>query len=162
MPPNGQLEKVLREWVRVFMHRSMHEFKHAMDEFGMSMSQLSTLMHLHYRGTCPISAIGDEMGISTPAASQMVDRLFNQGLLERGEHPEDRRIKQIKLTNKGRSLIHKGIEARLSWMKDLATALSPEELENVLVAIPCLTRAAQKLDEEKYLAGAIPHQKENL
>jgi len=46
------------------------------------------------------------------AAGQMVERLVQQGFLERTEDPYDRRTKQLTLTAKGRALAQKSIEAR--------------------------------------------------
>ncbi len=71
----------------VFMRRSMHEFMDSMKDTGLSMPQLTTLIRLHYHGPCPISGIGDDLGVTTAAASQMVDRLVHLGLLDRTEAP---------------------------------------------------------------------------
>ena len=87
------------------MHNSMHNALRYSKEQGWSMSQIGALMIIHRKGTTAVSDIGDELGISNPAASQMIDRLVQDGLVLRTEHPDDRRVKQIKLTEKGFELI---------------------------------------------------------
>ena len=146
MPENQQLSHVLREWAEVFMRRSMREFLYFMKETGLSTTQLSTLMRLYYHGSCPISDIGDYLGITRAATSQMAQRLVEQGLMVRSEDAADRRVKQLTLTAEGRALIEQGIEARRRWLEDLTRALTPDQKENIVTAILHLTETARRLD----------------
>ena len=61
-------EKRWDEWAEVFMHRSMGDFKRFMDESGLSPSQVSTLMHLHYGRQCGVSDIGQHLGVTHSSA----------------------------------------------------------------------------------------------
>jgi DNA-binding MarR family transcriptional regulator len=110
------------------------------------MPQINTLMRLHYQGSCGISDIGNQLGVTNAAASQMVERLVQQGLIERGEHPNDRRAKQLTLTRKGQEFIQQGIAARRRWMEELATTLTREQQADIVMALACLTEAARKLE----------------
>src|SRR3970040_1572942 len=98
MSSSREFESALRAWASVFMRRSVHEFIVAMKDSGLSLSQLTTLTRLHYRGACQVSGISDELGLTAAAASQIVDRLVGMGLIERAEDPEDRRGRQVRLT----------------------------------------------------------------
>ena len=146
MSANQQLSAALREWAELFMRRSMRDFIHFIKETGLSTTQLNTLMRLYYHGACPVSEIGDHLGITKAATSQMVQRLVEQGLLERSEDPTDRRVKQLTLTAEGRALIDQGIEARRRWLEDLTTALPAEQQANIITALADLTSAARRLD----------------
>src|SRR3970040_2298594 len=95
------------------MRRSVHEFMVAMKDSGLSTSQLNTLMRLHYRGSCPVSGISDELGLTAAAASQIVDRLGGMGVIERTEDPKDRRGRQVRLTAQGRGLVAPGEVERM-------------------------------------------------
>jgi len=146
MSANQQLSAALREWAELFMRRSMRDFIHFIKETGLSTTQLNTLMRLYYHDACPVSEIGDHLGITNAATSQMVQRLVEQGLLERSEDPTDRRVKQLTLTAEGRALIDQGIEARRRWLEDLTTALPAEQQANIITALADLTSAARRLD----------------
>lgn len=146
MSVNPQLSAALREWAEVFMRRSMRDFIQFIKESGLSTTQLNTLMRLYYRGDCPISEISDHLGITNAATSQMVQRLVEQGLLDRTEDPTDRRVKQLTLTAEGCALIEQGIEARRRWLEDLTIALSAEEQANIVATLTNLTNAARRLD----------------
>jgi DNA-binding MarR family transcriptional regulator len=149
------LTATLHEWTEVFMHRSMRDFKHFMDENGLSPSQVSALMRLHHRGTCGVSEMGEHTGISNAAASQMMDRLFQMGLIERTESPEDRRAKQLTLTPKGRALVEQGIEARLLWIEKLVFAFTPEQQAQIGESLMLLTRAAKEMEHERMAGGKV-------
>lgn len=147
MSPTKVLSEVIREWSEVFMHRSMRDFRRFMDETSLSFSQISVLMRLKHGGSSGVSEIGDQLGVSNAAASQTVDRLVQLGLIERTEDPEDRRAKRLVLTQKGRSLIEEGIEARSKWIKGLTDALTLEQQEMIISALTLLTDAARKTKE---------------
>ena len=141
------LTEVIRDWSEVFMHRSMRDFRRFMDETGLSFSQINILMRLVHGKSTGVSEIGEQLGVTNAAASQAVDRLVQLDLIERTEDPEDRRAKRLALTQKGRALIEKGIEARSKWIEGLTYALTPEQQNMIISALTLLTEAAQKTKE---------------
>ena len=147
MSPTKELTEVVREWSEVFMRRSGRDFKRFMDETGLSFSQLNVLMRLYHGGSSGVSGIGAQMGVSSAAASQAIDRLVLQGLIERTEDPKDRRAKRLALTPKGRTLVQSGIEARSQWVEGLTDALTPEQQSLTIAALTLLTEAARATQE---------------
>lgn len=145
MSSNPRLTSTLNDWAQVFMARSMHDMVQFTKNAGISMPQLSTLMHLQHHGACGVTDIGEHLGVTSAAASQMIDRMVQQGLLERTEDTNDRRVKQISVTEKSRQLIEKSIAARQRWMADLTSLLSPQEQEQVIQVLSLLTRTARQL-----------------
>ena len=146
MPKTSNLKQALHAWMDVAMHRSMRGWAHHARTSGLSMPQFSILMQLQHHGHCGISDISERFEISPAAASQHVENLVQAGLLERTETPDDRRVRQIQLTPKGRSLIEKGIHERHQWMDSVAEALDEKERESVSSALALLTEAARKLE----------------
>jgi DNA-binding MarR family transcriptional regulator len=102
-----------------------------------------------------VTEVGDQLGVTHAAASQMVDRLVQQGLIARAEDPSDRRVKQLTLTETGRSMVLDCIEARRRWMEQLTNALDAGELEQIIQSLTILNRAARRL-EPALSAGASP------
>ena len=141
-----QLPKALRSWMDVSTHYSMRGWAHHAKVTGLSMPQFSILMQLFYRGNCGISEISERFEISSAAASQHVENLFQAGLIERDEDPRDRRAKQIQLSTKGRALIESGMNERYSWMDRLAETLEDRDRQKIAEALVILTEAARKLD----------------
>jgi len=144
-----QLTGIIRQWAEVFTAHSMHAWTRYVRASGLSMSQFGILMRLHYQHSCGVSEISEQMDVSAAAASQLVDKLVQGGLLERAEDPSDRRAKLLTLSARGLALIESGIEARSSWADELVAALNPGEYETVAAALSALTRAASRLETRK-------------
>ena len=138
---------ILRRWAEVFMHRSMRDFHQFTRKSGLSMSQLNALFHIYHGGACGISDVGEHLGVTNAASSQMIERLVQLDLLQRSEDPLDRRNKCLALTDKGRAVIGESIEARRRWLEDLTTTLTPDQQEAIASALTTLTYAAQRLEE---------------
>jgi DNA-binding MarR family transcriptional regulator len=147
MSSSERLPSVLTEWTGVLMHASSNDFSRIMREYNLSMPQLSTLMRLYYRRAGAVSDIAVALGVTNAAASQMVDRLVQLGLIDRLEDKLDRRVKHVELTQKGRQLIQHTMDVRRRWMEDLTTRLTPEQQEAIVNALTLLTEAARRLEQ---------------
>jgi DNA-binding MarR family transcriptional regulator len=130
----------------VSTHYSMRGWAHHAKATGLSMPQFSLLMQLYYRGSCGISELSERFEITSAAASQHVDNLFQAGLIERDEDPRDRRAKQIKLSSKGRALLESGMGERYRWMDRLAETLDEKDRQKIADSLVILTEAARKLE----------------
>lgn len=148
MTESLQFSNSLRQWMDVFMHRSMRSWHLFVKSTGLTMPQFSILMQLHYKGSCGMSEISEHFDISNAAASQLAEKLVQGGYIERDEDPNDRRAKQIQLTSKGRKLIEMGVNERYRWMDDLTSKLSAEEKLQVAESFKVLTEAAAQLEEK--------------
>jgi DNA-binding MarR family transcriptional regulator len=145
MPPPDPLISLLTEWSGVFMSNSMrHSLRYA-KESGLSMPQIGALFRIFHRGNAAVSDIGEELGVTRAAASQMLERLVQQGLILRSEDPVDRRMKQLVLTSKGRQVLQESIRARQNWFEHLAGVLSASEKEQVMAALKLLIERANHL-----------------
>jgi len=158
MASSTDVTKVLLEWTETFMRGQMTGFVRYARECGLSMSQAGTLFRLHGRGlTKGVSDIGDHLGVSSAAASQLLDRLVQQGLILRNEDPDDRRAKKISLTDRGRDFIENGMKGRERWFTSLADSMTAEEREAVLAGLKILVRKI----EEAVPEGVVFDQAEN-
>jgi DNA-binding MarR family transcriptional regulator len=138
--------QTLRKWLEVLMRRSMHNFISYSKEIGLSMSQIGALFRI-FRGWSSVSDISDDLGVTKAAASQMLEGLVQQGLVLRKEDPNDRRVKQIVLTDKGRQILHETAAARQGWLEELARTLSESEREQVGAALNIMIERANQLEK---------------
>ncbi len=146
MPKPVQFTQAVRAWVDTSTHRSMRGWAHAARASGLSMPQFSILMQLFYRGQCGISDISERFEISAAAASQHVENLVQAGLLERAEDAADRRVKQVQLSAKARTLLERGMRERYRWVDSLAEQLDERQREKIAEALVILTEAVRQLD----------------
>jgi DNA-binding MarR family transcriptional regulator len=146
MPVPDPFGDTLKMWVEVFFRRSMRDLILYAKEHSLSMSQISALFHIRRKGASGVSCIGDELGITSAAASQMLERLVQQGLISRSEDQNDRRLKQILLTAKGGQTLQNLALARQKWLEELTALMSPEEKELVTAALTILLDKASQIN----------------
>ena len=148
MTKQVQFNQAIRAWMDIFMHRSMRGWGRYAKSTGLSMPQFSVLMQLHHKGACGMSMISEGYDITPAAASQLVDKLVQSGLIQRVEDPSDRRAKLLSLTDKGREFVQQGIEERYRWVDELAENLTAGERTQISEALDIMTRVAQDLETE--------------
>ena len=132
----------------IFMHRSMRGWGRFAKSVGLSMPQFGLLMQMHHKGACGMSDVSERFEITPAAASQLVDKLVQSGLIQRVEDPHDRRAKLLSLTDKGRDLIQQGIEERYRWVDELSGKLTADERAQISEALDIMTRVAQDMESE--------------
>lgn len=137
----------LHECIELIMRRSMRYFFQYAKGIGLSMPQIGVLFHLNRGGTSGISNISEDLGVSNAAASQMLDRLVQQELILRSEDPDDRRVKNIVLSDKGRKILVESLHMRQAWLEDLAAALSTGEKEQIIAALKILIDKANQIEQ---------------
>jgi len=138
---------MLEEWINVSMHQSMRNFLSYARKSGLSMSHIGALFHIHREGKCGVTELGNHLDVTSAAASQMLERLVQQELILRTEDPEDRRGKQIVLTDKGNRVLEEGIRARQRWLDDLTETLSDGEKETIMGALNILIDNTRNLKQ---------------
>jgi DNA-binding MarR family transcriptional regulator len=143
------LVSTLEQWVDVFMHHSMRNFIGYARKSGLSLSQIGALFHLRSLGTCGVTDLGEHLGLTSAAASQMLDRLVGLGLIHRSEDPNDRRVKQIVLTSKGEKIVENSIRARQSWLDELAGLIPDLEKGSIISALNVLIERATQVETDQ-------------
>lgn len=142
MHPSPEMD--IHKHFEIFMQRSLRGIMGSMKQDGLSMQQIYTLMYLYHEGEVRISDIGVLMDVGNAAASQLVERLVQQNLVERVEDASDRRAKKIRLQPKSLALIEKGLRVQRMEMGELMAQLSPEKLATVQKAFMYLMEAMHK------------------
>lgn len=101
-------------------------------EHGLTFSQYQVLRVLDAAGSAlPALTIGERMTQLVPAITGLVTRLEDQGLVRRRADKEDRRVTQVDLTSKGRSLMKKLEKPVLDLHRALGKDLSDNELKQL-------------------------------
>jgi DNA-binding MarR family transcriptional regulator len=152
MSPSDDNELDIHMHFELFVQRSMRGIMGSMKQDGLSMPQIYTLMYLYHEGEVRISDIGVLMEVGKAAASQLVERLVQQGLVERVEDTHDRRAKKIKLLPKSLALIEKGLLVQRQQMGEILGGLSFDQLSTVQKAFMYLMDAMRRFD----LPGGTP------
>jgi DNA-binding MarR family transcriptional regulator len=146
MKEHVEFENALKEWIGQVMQLSMKDFIEYSAETRLSMPQIAMLVRLNDRKHCAVTELGEEFGVSGAAASQMVEKLVQMGLLERVEDANDRRVRRLLLTPKGKTIVERNFEARQGWIKGFCATVTPEFARNAAHMFRELMDAAQRFE----------------
>jgi DNA-binding MarR family transcriptional regulator len=124
-----------RLWVHLMKGQSKTMFA-LLDELDLSMSHVKTLGVLADCG-CELSVkeVSEELGLSLPGGSRTIDALLRRGYLERREDDQDRRMKRIGITESGRDVSRRILEARLEGLEKFTASLTPEQRTRLMAAL---------------------------
>jgi MarR family 2-MHQ and catechol resistance regulon transcriptional repressor len=87
------------------------------EETGLGLSDFGVLEVLLPKGPLPVNTIGPIVDLTPGSISIGVDRPFVKGLVSRVESTEDRRVRIIALTQRGRDLIVPAFRKHSAQMK---------------------------------------------
>jgi DNA-binding MarR family transcriptional regulator len=101
---------------------------------GMSMTELVVLYKAHKAGSPRVTALAEDLGVPPSTLTGVLDRLVDQGWLERDRDPDDRRAVVVRSTEKLGELV-----------RNLKQALS-RVVERALRDLPAETRERLGVD----------------
>src|ERR1700691_1488078 len=118
------------------------------EDTGLGLSDFGVLELLLHKGPLPVNTIGPIVNLTPGSISIAVDRLVGKGLVSRVESAEDRRIRIVALTPRGKDLIVSAFRKHSGQMKKVFSDLSAEELRHLEVALKKAGKRAATLLEE--------------
>ncbi len=118
------------------------------EETGLGLSDFAVLEILLNKGPLPVNTIGPIVDLTSGSISIAVDRLFAKGLVTRVESTEDRRVRIVALTPRGKDLIVSAFRKHSGQMKRVFSELGREELRGLEVSLKRVGKRAAALMEE--------------
>jgi DNA-binding MarR family transcriptional regulator len=115
--------------------------------YGLSQWSFDLLATLRRQGTpftLTPSQLSEEMMLSSGAMTNRIDRLEAAGYVERTHDPNDRRGYLISLSESGRELIDRAIEARFQEANEAINSLSKKEISSLNSLIKALLEELSK------------------
>jgi DNA-binding MarR family transcriptional regulator len=116
----------------------------AVDGDELSMTQLATLYLLDAGDPVSLGALAERVGRSVSATSRLVDVLVRRGLVERQEHPSDRRVRRVLLSKDGVALLRRLERTRADAQLQIMSRLGPTDRALVARAMALLGDAARQ------------------
>src|SRR3984957_15064884 len=118
------------------------------EETGLGLTDFGVLEVLLHKGPLPVNTIGPIVDLTPGSISTAVDRLVEKGLVSRIESAEDRRVRIVALTSRGKALIDSAFRKHAGQMKRVFSELSPEELRGLETALKKVGKRAAALMEQ--------------
>jgi len=117
------------------------------EETGLGLSDFAVLEVLLHKGPLPVNTIGPIVDLTPGSISIAVDRLFAKDLVSRVASAEDRRVRIVALTPRGKDLIVPAFRKHAGQMRKVFAELSPDELRALDVALKKIGKRAAALME---------------
>ena len=115
-----------------------------------SVPQLRLLRSL-IAGPSTASSLGEDLGLSVSAITQMANRLEASGLVARTDDAVDRRIKHLSLTERGVELLAERRSRRIDQAQAVLARLTAEQRKRLIQALDTVVLAGGSQD------GKQPH-----
>jgi DNA-binding MarR family transcriptional regulator len=119
------------------------------DGRGLTMPQLRLMYLARESGSATVGAIATQMRVTAPTISGLTDRLVRQGLIERREDPDDRRLVRICLTDEGRSVLEEIDIAARAYLREILSRLSETQVRELVRALDGFVAAAETVQWSK-------------
>src|ERR1700756_773566 len=116
-----------------------------LEKTGIDDTDFRILEVLLNKGPLPVNTIGPKVNLTPGSISTAVDRLVERGLVSRVESPEDRRIRVVSLTAKGKELIAPIFRKHATEIKNVFADASPKELRAFETTLKKIGKRAESL-----------------
>ena len=120
------------------------------EETGLGLSDFGVLEVLLHKGPLPVNTIGPIVDLTPGSISIAVDRLVAKGLVSRVESGEDRRVRIVALTPRGKEVIVSAFRKHSGQMERVFSELSPEELRGLEAGLKKIGKHAKALIELRH------------
>lgn len=115
-------------------------------QVGLTATQAFALIAIDKCGETKMSPLADSLGLSPGAATSLVERLVEQGLVERRRITDDRRAVCVHLTEAGQALLAHAFKLKRDMGLQLFELLAPQERQQLLDTLATLKSAQSQLD----------------
>jgi MarR family 2-MHQ and catechol resistance regulon transcriptional repressor len=131
-------------WRKAF--RAAAQYLYAgLEETGIDDTDFRILEALLNKGPLPVNTIGPRVYLTPGSISTAVERLVERGLVSRVESAEDRRVRIVSLTLKGKELIGPIFRKHAAEIRKVFADARPKELRALEVTLKKIGKRAESL-----------------
>src|SRR6476659_10710653 len=141
----------------VFLYDRGNQLR-VIEETGLSITQCKALLELGGLGgneqSWQVSDLAELFGVSVPSMSRAVDALVKAKLATRVEDPDDRRVRRVKITAKGKKLVATLVTVRLTGIESFVATLSAAQRRKLDAAVETLLDREDLAQTYEHLKGS--------
>lgn len=126
-----------------------------MGKLGLTRSQWTVLVRLGWQPGCSQSELAEMLEVEKATAGRLIDRLEEEGLLERRSDDTDRRIKRIYMTERGQSVHDTIVPFGAALVEEELTDLTAAERETFIHLMNVVKRRLQIMSDENAPVAAV-------
>ncbi|MHB8062794.1 MAG: MarR family winged helix-turn-helix transcriptional regulator [Ruminiclostridium sp.] len=108
-------------------------------------SHMKVILHIVMSGPCPVSKIANELIISKPNMTPIIDNLISDGYVNRYDDPNDRRVIMIEATEKAHAFLEENRQRLKKLLVEKISVLGDDDLDNLKVLIPQFSKVIEHI-----------------
>lgn len=120
-----EIEKLIRRVSFVIKCRG----RDILNDFDITTPQFNALLLLAEHGDMTIGDLGNKMYLASSTATDLIDRMERNGLVERVRDTNDRRVVRLHMLEKGEQMIQEVLENRKRYLNDILSQVPEHEKE---------------------------------
>jgi DNA-binding MarR family transcriptional regulator len=131
--------------IRRSIHRKLLKAAFNKVDTDVGMPHLEIMKILEVGGTRHIAEIGEHLQIPKPQMTHLIDRLEKLGIVKRQSDTSDRRITNVVLTDRGRTIVQEIDENLYEGISETLACLSDTELRDLSLSLKKLGDLLNKI-----------------
>lgn len=143
--------ELIRVWKRVGHHPPGNLA--AWMELNLTIAQFKCLVYMDMEGSTNQKSLAAALGVTPPNVTGIIDRLLEQGLVNRHENETNRRMQVIELTTKAKDLLFELKRGKEIQLTSLLDQLQIEDLAALLQGLNALynleIKTAAKTEDQR-------------
>ncbi|MFH5836888.1 MarR family winged helix-turn-helix transcriptional regulator [Proteiniclasticum sp. C24MP] len=132
----NQLDEALSLKLFVVLTRALDSVRKSIEKeirsYGLNPTEFAVLELLYNKGEQTVQKIGEKVLIASSSITYVVDKLEKKNLILRTPNPEDRRITQVSITEKGKALMDDIFPGHAKAVQRILEGLTMEEKEEMI------------------------------
>jgi len=104
-------------------------------DFDITPPQFNALLHLDESGAITMGELCQKMYLACSTATDLIDRMERNGLIERSRDTTDRRVIRLHITERGRKIIGEVMQARRRYLSGILTKMSDEDKTRLIESL---------------------------
>jgi MarR family transcriptional regulator for hemolysin len=106
--------------------------------FDLTVPQFRALAFVNRNEGSSLWEVARHVGLTPPSTSRLVDNLIARGLMERNDHPADRRRVMLNVTGHGLALLQASTQGTLSYLADKLSGVDADDRKLIDKAVETL------------------------
>lgn len=121
----------------------IYYFTHSPYQDALPHQAVRLMQHIEMRGGMTVGELAELLGVNHNTASEHVKRLQKEALLTKERDPEDERRVFVRLTEEGRSKLHRHSRPDTERLQTVLERLDPGNREQIAKAFAVLAQEAK-------------------
>jgi DNA-binding MarR family transcriptional regulator len=141
----AKIESLIPRFMRM-IYRSTEDS--ALAQLPLAQTRIIRLL---YTGNRTVSVLGEELGLTASAVTQMANRLQDAGLVERTEDLDDKRVKHLALTPRAYEMMRARQARRVARMQTILERLDVDRQIAIVEDLEQLMKAGGEVPDSESL-----------